>query len=64
MGVSSRRYLYEIYKSAMLETDNTGMGIVHVQNGRPLTEHGAKLLGIPWNPPTRTPAPIPNPAEK
>jgi len=22
--------------------------VVHVKNGRPLTAHGAKLLGVPW----------------
>jgi len=23
--------------------------VVHVRNGVPLTEHGAKLLGVTWN---------------
>lgn len=24
--------------------------VIHVKNGKPLTEHGAKLLGVPWTP--------------
>ena len=27
-----------------------GTTVQHVKNGRPLTEHGAKILGVPWPP--------------
>jgi hypothetical protein len=25
-----------------------GQTVVHVHDGKPLTEHGAKMLGLPW----------------
>lgn len=25
-----------------------GVPIVHVKNGKPLTDHGAKMLGVSW----------------
>jgi hypothetical protein len=28
--------------------ENTSDAIVHVRDGKPLTEHGAKLLGVEW----------------
>ncbi len=27
---------------------NHGAGVAHVKNGKPLTAHGAQLLGLPW----------------
>jgi hypothetical protein len=27
---------------------NNSPGVHHVKDGKPLTEHGAKLLGVPW----------------
>lgn len=40
-------YAYQIVEKR-IELD-PGEGVVHVKDGKPLTAHGAKLLGVPWN---------------
>jgi hypothetical protein len=37
-----------VYEQALLRTENTGPAIKHVKDGKPLTAHGAKLLGVSW----------------
>jgi hypothetical protein len=41
--------LAPLVMSARKELDlSPNEGVIHVQNGKPLTAHGAKLLGVPW----------------
>jgi hypothetical protein len=37
--------LRQVYQNAISQ----GEPVVHVKDGKPLTPHGAKLLGAPWD---------------
>jgi len=45
---TAERFANEI-RAAIKDAENTGEPVVHVKDGRPLTEHGAKLLGVDWH---------------
>jgi hypothetical protein len=45
LGDAVRR---EIIKREWVEAHREDGLVIHVKNGKPLTEHGAKLLGMAW----------------
>jgi hypothetical protein len=41
-------FLRKVYANEHLRLDATGTMVQHVKDGKPLTEKGAKLLGVSW----------------
>lgn len=56
-NTSKRLFVQESIQAAFVRAhqladieEHMGKPVQHVKNGVPLTEHGAKLLGVPWPP--------------
>lgn len=52
LGFSSPAAVADIIRRKIIARENAAAlqdpGVCHVKNGKPLTEYGAKLLGVEW----------------